>query len=713
MLAAKDCLVPVSVSKSQPLTGLIFLVASIPLLLWQATPAHQVVFPPGTYAIAHTVMETFAVIVSALIFFTAYGEHDTQRPVRSILLGYAALAAGLFDMLHLLSNVGMPDFVNPNSPHKSIVFWLYGRASIGAGLLLYVLLPDQGSLNRRQRNFGVFTTLLLVGLLSYFSLIHVHQMPLTFTPGQGLTPYKIILEWAYFAVYLGSAGLLYLRRQVVTNCDIRSLLLALLLMATGELFFTVYVNAGDSANTLGHIYKVLAYYYLYRSIYAEAIRWPFARIQHMLGHDELTGLPNRKAFTERLDRTIHQTQASGNTLAVLLLNLDHFQNINAVFGHERGDMLLINVAKRLAATLPDATYIARFSGDEFAVLIKNIDAAKAEQIGRALQQHIALGFALVNDHVEIGATLGIVVFPDDGDSASLLLRHADLALHHAKRAGRNGLAVFSSDLSQAIQRRVQLENGLKQALQRQEFVLHYQPKMDLPSGKIVGAEALLRWHSPELGMISPMEFIPVAEETGLILPIGDWVLLQACRQLRAWQDQALSVPSVAINLSTRQFRQKDLVAKIKTVLQQTQLPPRLLELEITESAIMDNVKAAADMLAELSRMGTRIAIDDFGTGYSSLGYLKSFAIHSLKIDRSFIRDIPGDKDDETIVRMIIALGTSLGLQVIAEGVETAKQVAYLLANQCDQIQGYYFSRPVSAAAFAELLRPDQALESRG
>ena len=690
------------------LPGQLFLGLGIPLLLWQATPAHQFVFPPGTYAIAHTVMETFAVIVSSLIFFTAYGEHDTQRSPRTILLGYAALAAGLFDMLHLLSNVGMPDFFSPNSPHKSIVFWLYGRAAIAIGLLLYVLLPDKGSLNHHQRNFGVIITIATVVLLGSFSLIHLNELPLTFIQGQGLTPLKIVLEWSYFAIYLGSAVVLYLRRHVVTNCDFRSLLLALLLLAVGELFFTVYVSAGDSANTLGHIYKVVAYYYLYRSIYAEAIRLPFDKIKHMLVHDDLTGLPNRKGFTEKLAQEIQRAKSNGASLAVLLINLDHFQNINAVFGHESGDLLLINVAKRISDTLP-ASMVARFGGDEFAVLLTPADVGQAEQLGRAVQQNLALGFALVNDHIEIGASLGIALYPVDGESASLLLRHADLALHHAKWAGRNALAVFSSDLSHSIQRRVQLENGLKQALQRKEFKLLYQPKVGLHHGQIVGAEALLRWESSELGNISPMEFIPVAEEIGLILPIGDWVLAQTCAQLQQWREQGIAVTSVAINLSTRQFRQKDLVTKIKTTLQRYELPPRLLELEITESAIMDNIDAAAEMLAELSRSGIHIAIDDFGTGYSSLGYLKSFAIHSLKIDRSFIRDIPGDKDDETIVRMIIALGASMDLQIVAEGVETAEQVKYLHASQCDQIQGYYFSRPVTAEAFADLLRSEQQL----
>ena len=270
--------------------------------------------------------------------------------------------------------------------------------------------------------------------------------------------------------------------------------------------------------------------------------------------------------------------------------------------------------------------------------------------------------------------------------------------------------MFSSELSNVLERKVQLENGLKKALEQQEFTLHYQPKVDLRSGKIVGAEALLRWHSHDLGSVSPMEFIPVAEETGQVLAIGDWVMLEACLQIGRWYDQGLLVDGVAVNVSTRQFRQKDFVDKVKNVMAITHVPPGLLEIEITESAIMDNIDTAASMLDELSRHGIRITIDDFGTGYSSLGYLKSFALHALKIDRSFIRDIPGDQDDEMLVRMIITLANNLGLTVIAEGVESAQQLTYLENSQCDAIQGFYFSKPVTAEEFEKILRSDQRLQ---
>jgi EAL domain-containing protein (putative c-di-GMP-specific phosphodiesterase class I) len=319
-------------------------------------------------------------------------------------------------------------------------------------------------------------------------------------------------------------------------------------------------------------------------------------------------------------------------------------------------------------------------------------------------QALSREFDLGNDRLDISASIGIVTYPTDGESASILMRYADLALHRAKLSGRNCIIVFSRDLSDDIQRRVLLEARLKHALERNELAVHYQPKLEILSGRLVGWEALLRWQSAELGAVSPDEFIPVAEQSGLILPIGEWVLREACRQLRAWQDQGLAAGTMAVNLSTRQFRQADLAEEISAALRDARLEPGDLELELTESAIMENLVSAASVLAELEALGIRIAVDDFGTGYSSLSYLKTFSIHCLKIDRSFINDIPGDDNDTAIVRTIIALGGSLGLTVVAEGVETEAQLAYLRANRCDQAQGYLFSRPLPPDECVSLMR---------
>lgn len=685
------------------LAGILLLSASIPLLLWQAFPANQLTLSAPAFLAVHSMMEIFAVIVAALVFFTGHGVQETLRSIRSVALGCAFLAVALFDTLHFLSYIGMPDLVSPNSPHKAILFWLCGRLAAGIGLLAYVLLPETPATRVPASRYGWMVVLLILGSLSYGLLASPHAIPAMYVMGEGLTPLKVALEWGVFGLYLAIAVLLYLRRTRITHCDFESLMLALLLMAAAELFFVVYVQVSSTANLLGHTYKVFAYYFLYRAIYAEAVSRPFRQMRHMLTHDDLTGLPNRTAFGERLNQSL-LTCNEAAPCTVMLLDLDHFQNVNDTLGHEYGDLLLVAVAERIRTSLPLPAYLARFSGDEFVILLENTSAEQAKQVGQTLLDAMGREFDIGNDRLGIGVSIGIVSYPADGESASVLMRYADLALHRAKSAGRNCFRVFSRDLSEEIQRRVLLETRLKQALEHKELALHYQPKLEIRTGRLMGWEALLRWQSAELGMVSPDEFIPVAEHTGLILPIGDWVVREACRQMRAWQDAGLLAGTMAVNLSTRQFRQKGLAEEVSAALHDTGLAAGDLELEITESSIMDNLATAATVLTELERLGLRIAVDDFGTGYSSLSYLKSFPIHCLKIDRSFIRDIPGDENDTAIVRTIIALAGSLGLTVVAEGVETDAQLAYLRTHHCDQAQGYFFSRPLPPDECIKLMR---------
>ena len=691
------------------LAAKILLLASVPLLVWQDVLHQQIVIAQSDFLAAHSMMETFVIIVSALIFSTGYGAHETLRSVRSVILSYAFLAAALFDIFHFLSYAGMPDLVGANSPHKAILFGLCSRFSAGAGLLAYVMIPEAPLMRDSTRRWGLIGLLLGVGWLSLVLLSRPALVPAMFVTGQGLTSIKIAVEWLVCGLYLTTAALLFPRRRTVTNCDVESLLLALLLMAAGELFFTLYVQVSSTANLIGHSYKIIAYFFLYRAIYAEAVRRPFHQMRHMLTHDDLTGLPNRAALNDQLKDVIMRTKRSNAFCAAILMDLDCFQKVNDTLGHEYGDLLLVAVAERIRSSLPAPAFLARFSGDEFVILLEETTLEYTVQIGASVLQSMKAEFRIGDDRLEIGASLGIVTYPTDGESASVLMRHADLALHRAKLAGGNGLTVFSRDLAEEIQRRVSLETQLKQALQRGEFSLHYQPKVDLSHGRIVGWEALLRWQSPNLGLVSPVEFIPIAEQTGLIRSIGDWVLREACRQVCEWRAMGLTTGSVAVNLSTRQFRQKDLAQAVQSALEDTGLPPSLLELEITESAIMDNLTSAAAVLAQLERLGIHIAVDDFGTGHSSLSYLKTFSIHCLKIDRSFIHDIPGDESDAAIVRTIIALAGSLGLTVVAEGVESEDQLLYLRNNRCDQMQGYFFSTPLPPAACVELMRSGKQL----
>ncbi|MBI1423253.1 MAG: EAL domain-containing protein [Gammaproteobacteria bacterium] len=699
-------------SSGYRLSGLLLLGLSLPLLVWQASPSHSVLLSQDGFHIAHSIMQMLAIAVSLMIFFTAYGVHDFSRSLRSVLLSYAALATGLFDMLHLLAYMGMPDLYDSHTAEKSIMFWLMGRAAISLGLFLYVLIPERVTVSYAWRRVGLLLTLGLIVLLSLLLMGHFGKLSQVLNGGGGFVSVKEILQWGFFTIFCSVALLLYLRRQKAKETDDHRLWLTLLLMAVGELFFSLHTTASHTGNLFGHFYKVVAYYYLYGAIFSDTVRRPLEQIEHLLVYDTVTDLPNRRALTERLEQQLARMKLLDKKFSLILLNLDHFHSVNAIFGHDVGDMLLANVATRIRSSMPEHAFLARFSNDEFCILLESGNPAKAERLGRSLQHKIAQGFLLGKDHVETGASIGIVVYPDDGYSANVLLRHANLALHQAKQHGRNGLVIFSRAMTNALERKVQLENGLKKALERQEFYLVYQPKVEIRSGKIIGAEALLRWRSQDLGNVRTEEFIPVAEESGLILAIGDWVMLEACLQIGRWYDQGLLVNGVAVNVSTRQFRQRDFVAKVKNVMAITHVPAGLLEIEITESAIMDNIDSAAAMLEKLSKHGIHITIDDFGTGYSSLSYLKSFALHALKIDRSFINDIPGDPDDEMLVRMIINLANNLGLTVIAEGVETGAQLTYLENSHCDQMQGNFFSKPVSAEEFENLLRTDQRLDRR-
>ena len=691
------------------LVGRWLLVLGIPLLLWIATPQNQVMLSAPVFLVAHSLMETFAVIVAALIFFTAYGTRETAPSLRVVVLGAAYLATGLFDIFHFLSYVGMPDLINQNTPHKAILLWLCGRIAAAVGLLLYILLAESQLAHPAWRQRILLATLALVSICVALILYRPDVFPAMFINGVGLTRSKVVVEWLVFGLFALSTVLLYRRRGSVVNCDVDSLLMALMLMAMGELFFTVYVQVGNSANLIGHVYKVVSFYFLYRAIFAEAVRQPFQQIQKMLAHDDLTGLASRAAFQERLDRALATAQRERACCTVILLGLDHFKTVNGTLGHERGDLLLMAAAERISTSVPASSCVARFSGDNFVILLPRIIPERARQVGNQLLAAMQREFDIGSDRIEIGASLGIVTYPFDGGSASELLRHADVALHHAKASGRQRATAFSQELGDQIARRALLEARLKHAVERGELVLHYQPKVGLDSGEIRGWEALLRWRSPELGDVSPVEFIPVAEECGMIHSIGDWVLREACRQTRAWLDAGLLSGGMAVNLSTRQFQQKDLVDKVEAILREFDVPAHLLNLEITESAIMDNPATARSMLEKLSGLGVHISVDDFGTGHSSLSYLKTFPIHCLKIDRSFIRDIPSDEHDVVIVRAIIGLGHSLGLRVVAEGVETQEQLGYLCSEGCDAIQGYLFSRPLAADACAALMRSGRRL----
>jgi diguanylate cyclase (GGDEF)-like protein len=429
------------------------------------------------------------------------------------------------------------------------------------------------------------------------------------------------------------------------------------------------------------------------------------RIRHLANYDELTGLPNRSMFQQRLHHALAQALRHTRPLAVLFIDLDRFKNINDTLGHEAGDRVLREVAERLRGCLRDSDTVGRLGGDEFVVLLEGLpQLADVAAVAQKILDAAARPFMLAAREYHIGASIGISAFPEDGKDLQTLMKNADAAMYRAKEQGRNNFQFYSAQMNVYSFDRLALESSLRHALERNEFLLHYQPKVDVRSGNITGTEALVRWQHPDMGMVAPAQFIPVAEETGLIVPIGEWVLRTACAQNREWQRQGFPHLRVAVNLSPRQFRQENLVREVSRILHETGLDAGSLELEITESMVVQDPGQAAKILTELRAMGISLSIDDFGTGYLSLAYFKRFPINSVKIDRSFIQDLPGVADTAAITRAIIAIADSLKLKVVAEGVESEEQLDFLREHKCPEIQGYYFSRPLPPHELAGMLR---------
>lgn len=424
------------------------------------------------------------------------------------------------------------------------------------------------------------------------------------------------------------------------------------------------------------------------------------QVHHLAHYDPLTGLPNRPQFLKLFNQGIESGALSGQPGAVLCLDLDKFKTINDTFGHKACNEMLSLIARRLQALARERDVVARISGDRFAVALLALPGEQeAETVARRLLQSLRTPLQIGEHRVHLSMSIGVALFPCDGSNAETLLKHADCALSRAKMTGRNTIEFYDHDLNLSSRKRLSIESALHQALDKGEFHLHYQPQVELSSARLVGAEALLRWQSPLLGEVSPETFIPLAEENGLIHKIGAWVLQEACRQGRAWQDEGYAPIRIAVNLSSHQLKKDDFVDTLRRILKATRFDPRWLELEITETAIMANSEQSIHQLRALKSLGVHLSVDDFGTGYSSLSYLKRFPLDKLKIDRSFVRDIPGGPNDRAITEAILAMAHRLGLKVIAEGIETESQRRFLQANNCIKGQGYLFGAPVCGAEF--------------
>jgi diguanylate cyclase (GGDEF)-like protein/PAS domain S-box-containing protein len=431
------------------------------------------------------------------------------------------------------------------------------------------------------------------------------------------------------------------------------------------------------------------------------------QVQFLAFYDALTGLPNRRLLQDRLNQALASARRQKNKLGLLFLDLDRFKDINDSLGHSVGDLLLQEVAERLKAWGREQDTVARLGGDEFLIALTNVkDTPDAAVAAERLMEAMTAEFVIQGHSLNVSCSIGISIFPEHGADCETLIKNADAAMYSAKAVGRNNFRFFTEDMNAQAVERLTLESGLRSALAQEQLFLMYQPQMDIATGRITGLEALLRWQHPELGLVPPDRFIRIAENIGLIVPIGEWVLRTACSQARKWQDEGIPAVSVAVNVSAVQFRQEGFGEVIRKVLHETGLPPQLLELELTESLLLANADVTFSVLQELKDMGVTLAIDDFGTGYSSFSYLRQFQISKLKIDRLFIRDVTLNPNDGAITTAIIGMAKSLNIKVIAEGVENEEQMAFLRAHQCDEIQGYYFSKPLAVDKVADKLRGD-------
>ena len=441
----------------------------------------------------------------------------------------------------------------------------------------------------------------------------------------------------------------------------------------------------------------------YKEQIEELLQQRTAQVDWLAYYDTVTQLPNRALFEDRLTQAVSVAKASGQSLGVLFISLDQFKKVNDSLGHVPGDSMLREFAERLKSCITRSDTVARFGNDEFALLKTGIDGTTdvIETIG-SLSQVLRFSFDLPGQELYATASVGVSLFPFDGEDCQTLLKNAGAALYRAKKSGGANYQFFTADMHELANRRLALETNLRRAIQNEEFLIHYQPRVSIDSLAITGVEALVRWQHPQLGLVSPSEFIPLAEDTGLILPIGEWVLRQACEQNRRWQEQGFAPIHVAVNISARQFHDQDLSQTVIRILHESGLAPNYLDLELTESSIMQNSEFAADVLTRWKNLGINISIDDFGTGFSSLAALKRLPIDALKIDQSFVRDATTDQDDAAIVMAITTLAHNLRLKVVAEGVETEEQLRFLQLLRCDEIQGFFFSKPLPADLLVSL-----------
>ena len=691
--------------------------AAVLLIVW-LLPANSLLKTAGHWfpTWLHSCMELLAIVVAALVFSISWHSYRSEQAGNLSLLACGYLAVALLDSAHLLSYHGMPDFITPSSVEKAIDFWLAARLSEALVLLGVALRAWRPLTHPQQRYQWLAATLGGVALMVYLRLYQPQLFPRMFIEGQGLTPLKIVMEWLVIGLLACAAvGLLRRREQPF---DRQGLLLAVGISILSELCFTAYRNSHDIYQLLGHAYKVLACLVVYRVVFVSSIQQPYIQliseiserrraeqqVETLSFYDNLTGLPNLDLLRDRTSKALSTLSRDAQQVALLYMDIDGFKDVNDSLGHACGDTLIRELGSRLQGLLRSSDTLCRATGDEFVILMPDVENAEsvgllAERILNGLQRPF-----LLHGHLQtISLSLGAAVAPHDGQDCETLLRNAETAMYQAKQDGRQTWRFFDSTMNQQALARLQLLNDLRQAIAQHQLQLYYQPQIDLASGRLSGVEALVRWQHPVRGMISPAEFIPAAEESRLIIPLGEWVLRQACAQAASWQRQGLALPQVAVNISAIQLQHGHLEESVLQALADSHLPASLLELEITESSLVDKTEQVIDSLKRLKAMGVNLSIDDFGTGYSSLAYLQTLAVDKLKIDQSFVRDLTLNQDNRAIVSAIVQMAHTLGLACIAEGVESQDIAAALHRLGCQQAQGYLYARPLPADELQTLL----------
>lgn len=692
-------------------------------------PAFEIIAPEKHFSF-HVILEMLSISVAIAIAIQSWMVFPHTLSKHRLIMGAVFLTVALFDILHIFTYNGMPFYADYSSQDE-YWYWLVSRLTLAIGSLA-IFWQGDNEIRKKSRTFAMFIVGIYVVVVSYIVTNWSNVLPVLVMDGIGPTITKNVIEFVIIGTFIGTIVILINLYQKTKNESFLFLIVAFGFSLFCELTLMLNISNSFTDSLIGHLLKIASYYFFMKGIYASTIEEPFSKqkeaqialqeseirleafvqkVNYLAYHDELTGLPNRNFLLKCLEEYFKKIQNSGKVFALVSINLNRFKNVNDTLGTEMGDLFLKTIAERLKHFIEDDAILSRMVADEFMFFIPNKEAIDelihfSHTVHKKIEEPmIAKGFKF-----HITSSIGITICNENVKDIDQLIKQAQLAMHEAKKNGQS-VMVYHPDMNKELFENLLLENELRQALDRQELVLHYQPQVNIETGEIIGVEALIRWNHQKKGMISPGRFIPLAEETGLIIPIGNWVLEHACNQLKVWNDKGIPPLRLSVNLSLRQLFQEDLVETVEKVVKKSKIKPEFLELEITES-MAGNTERVISILQSLKKLGVRISVDDFGTGYSSLSYLYSFPIDQLKIDQSFIMNLFTEENNKVIVSTIISMGQNLGLDLIAEGVETTEQIDFLRSYKCVGVQGFLISRPLPAAELEDLLSKNTTLIDR-